>query len=417
MQKISAMFGVVLGVGILTTYANDMPSGGDGIPFLTNQASLIVKVAKAEMIAAGSGSAATLYSAKVAEVLKGTARPGDVLNVEVIPEGTSSPKAEYLEESIVFLSGPISKEQAKRRGIVREGDVYLVMSGTRGIIPVNEPGRWEALRDYITADKKGRLEWAQKYSKSKDTFLQRSALLEVAQRPANDPQVLELLGDAIRSQEVTSRNKDLAVRSLQHSNSEEALKHLRDFAQDKNTPKALRATAVEALVSLPGGRQELQRIRNDGDEVLAPVASQALAKSEPRENDVAVSPSRLEAIGKGLKSPTASNRRRAAEQAKQFTYSSDLAELLKGALTSPKEAVPVKQAAIEALTGFNNRASATILESIATDDQQPMEVRTAAIMGIARMDTGVGVSVLRRLKTSLRDAQLSELAGGLAEGR
>jgi len=413
-QVLARIVALVVGIGAGVATASDIPFGGDGIPYLSQASTLTIRVAQAERIAAGEKARAVFFSVQVGEVLKGEVKPGTTLNVAVVLEAGAAPDGATLKESIVFLTGPLPRERAQGLGLARDGETYLVVSGRYGIVPAGDETRQAAIREYIGADKEGRLGWARKYLANKDAFLQRSALLEAAERPADDPAVLDLLGEALRSEVVTPRNKDVAIRSLQYSDSPAALQPLREFVHDGDAPHALRASAVQALGSVPGGRQELQALREEMDNLMAPVARGVLERLQ-QQNDAAAPPGQVEKIRKGLKSPNPRDRRQAAEQAKRFAYSEDVSDLLKEALANPEEKLSVKQAAIEALASFNNREAATLLQAVATDEKQSDDVRSEAIMGIARMESGVSANILTKLKAALKDQDLSDLAAGLAD--
>ena len=77
-----------------------------------------------------------------------------------------------------------------------------------------------------------------------------------------------------------------------------------------------------------------------------------------------------------------------------MTYNEGLGSSLKAVVTRESGKSLVKKEALDVLASFNTREAADILAGIAKDDNQPKDIRGAAILAVRRMESGIGTSVL-----------------------
>ncbi len=414
------VLGLIAGVGRPAS-ADDLVFGADGIPYLVARSSLIVRVEAAERRPARGDARMIFFEVRAGERLKGEIEPGGTVTVALRPEvvGAATPP-DIPPNSLLFLSGPLQGEQAQRQGIdSAERPIHVVVSGRYGVWTPDAQSeqRLASLRDYLELREKAGVQWAQKYLESNDRYLQRSALLEVSNQPAEDPEVIAILSDALKSDQVTPTNKDLAVHSLEICNSPRALGPLLELSRSPNAPRSLRTSALDAIGSLPGGRDELRQLERLNDPFTAPGASEVLRKLQEPAERRAAPPETIERIRNDFIAKDSATRRQALDRIRTLAYSDQIGDVLTEVLSRPQEPRAVKQAALEALAGFNTRAAAEELATFITTKEQPVELRIEAIMAIARMETGVGTQVLNDLTDKLEEPELKTLAEGLAEGR
>ena len=411
-----AAMGLVLG-GVLETSAADIPFGADGLPYLARRSSLVVEVAEAE---AGptAGTAALLYRVKPRRVLRGT--PAALASLLVLAPRVAEARApKELVGGLLFLSGPLSDQDERQRGLARRDEpVYELVGGRSGAIPASDAGARATAREYVALqDPAARLTWAVERVTDPDPFVQRSALLELAEpgRGAADEAVVGRLLESLRSDRVRSDNKGVAVQLLERTQSPRASAGLAELAKRPTTPPNLRREAVRALSSVPGGEVHLREFRDGTDPVLAPAARRALELKQPGGPERP----RPDAVGKyrqQLASPDERTRREGALALGRLEYSADsVKELRSSALSRNETSAAVRLAAIESLSRFSRTDSAEALKEVAMEEGLPKPVRAAAVMGIAKMESGVGLEALRQLAASVRDPEIKRLATGLAD--
>lgn len=263
--------------------ATDVPYGADSLPFLGHKARVVaevVKASKADMkFDLGTSIPPSAYRATLGKTFKGKPQQQEV--ILLFPEALDLSSADQLQKAAVFLT-PAKK---LREPVTSQLPVYDVVGGRYGVIPL-APGREDAIGRYLSRvqpDSKGPkepdLNWAKNNLVSSDEFLQRSAVMEVG-RYARKPEAVTLLSEALRSEKTDLGAKRAAVNALQRSNSAEAVKSLRDAAENPKLPQPLRKTAVQAMGSLPGGMDQLRAWKNSKDDALKESAAQQILAYE-----------------------------------------------------------------------------------------------------------------------------------------
>jgi hypothetical protein len=270
--------------------ADDMPFGADALSQLVDEARVIVVAGKARALPTDKALARDprrvamhAFAVQVAEVLKGPADKGSELRVGII-EGSDTPRAKEIANAILFLQ-PLSAEALAKTNIIGKGPAYIVVSGDYGIVASDVPGRKEAVRSYVGAAgarklaTKEVLQWARRHLASPDPFLQRSAVVDLhfANR---DPAAVKQLGEALLSDAVLPETKRSAIVALERASGPDAAAHLKAFAENQAMHKGLRAAAVKAFRSLPGGDDQLRQWSATTDSILAPAAQSILRGRE-----------------------------------------------------------------------------------------------------------------------------------------
>jgi hypothetical protein len=415
-RSLAAALGLALTSAVAALSA-DVPFGADGLPYLARRASLVVEVAEARALE--PTAAFVLFELKTRRVLQGTRDLAAPL-VALAPRAPGVPEARTLTGSLVFLAGPLDAAGAKQRGVPPDRPVYEMVGGRTGVIAASDERAAAAAREYLALkEPTARLAWARKEATDPDPFVQRSALLEFAEpgRELADDAVVSVLLESLRSERVRADNKGVAVQLLEQSQSPRAAAALAELARSPSAPAGLRQEAVRALSTLPGGEEPLREFQAGKDPLLAPAARKALELTRPEV------PSRASAdVVRQYRAQLASDdprvRREGAVAAGKLEYSADLVKDLRTSALNPKETSPsVRLAAIESLSRFSQLDSAEALKDVASDETLPRSVRAAAVMGMARLETGVGLTALKQLADRVRDPEIKKLAAGLADQR
>jgi hypothetical protein len=401
---------LLAGVGSAAS-SSDLRFGADGLPYLARNATLVVEVASAERLRATP--AAQLFQVRPGRVLKGSAA-GPLLVVVALARDVPPP--EVVPEATLFLR----PRRADAFGDLVPGGrpSFEVVSGGVGVVKPDSSGRRkDTIREYVAlAESGGKLEWAKRNLAAEDAYVQRSAMLELAEptRSPSDPGVVQVLSECLRASGTKWENKGMAVNLLARSASPEATSVLDGVARDAAAPQALRLDAVQAVAGLPGGRERLREYR--ADPVLAPKAEKILRDQPVTGDATPPTPRRtLADVQRLMASRTLSERREGASAAGELVFSEDVVRLLRQA-AGPRETSPAVQlAALDSLARFNRRESALALSEVARDAQLPPSVRASAVLSLAKIESGVAQPVLRQLADTLQDAELRKLAKGLAE--
>ena len=391
--------------------ASDLRFGADGLPYLARNAAVVVEVASARKMRATPD--AQLFEVNPGTFLKGTAAAPLLVVVAVTRD---VPPPEVGPGATLFL-------RARRAGafdgiVPADRPAFEVVSGGVGVVKHDDAGnRQRSVREYVALSESGRkFEWAKANLGAEDPYVQRSAMLEMAEptRSLSDQAVVQALADCVRATGTKWDNKSVAVSLLAQSRSPVATQALDGLARDLKAPHALRLDAVQAISGLPGGRERLRELQ--ADPVLAPKVKILLERRDAGEGPVSAAPRRnLADVRRLMASATAAERKEAASAAAELRFSADVVRMLRQAAGPAEKSPAVQLAAVESLARFNRRESALALSEIARDAQLPSTVRASALLSLARIESGVSQPVLRQLATSLQDAELKKLAKGLAE--
>lgn len=282
----------------LSALATDLPYGSDALPYLARRSSVVIVAANSESVtlpikddvADPRTLTVALYAVEVKDSLKGDAQVGAKI-VVAIPEAVKLPSVETLNDSFLFLDGPLQGEQRTAIGIERDGAIYLVISGRYGVVSANEQLRTAAVRDYLALEEldepatiERKLLWAEQHLDKSDTFLQRSAILESARHPTHDKAV-QLLTRAVRSNAISPQNKREAINGLEMTMSANAVQPLKEIAENSELPKSLRVAAIRAAGAVPGGTDELRKWNDSSDPVLKSSAAETIEHIERGRDD------------------------------------------------------------------------------------------------------------------------------------
>jgi hypothetical protein len=416
MRTILTAVAVVAVVGGITLpmHADDVPYGADGLPYLTRRSTLVVEVEDARTL--DPTRTFVVYEVKARRALKGTVDAAASI-VALSPRVAGVKEAKDLVGGLLFLDGPLDEAARKARGVDRKGPVYDVVAGTKGAIPSSDKGALGTAREYLALkEPDARLTWAVERISNADPYVQRSALLELAEptrKPADDT-VVARLAESLRSENVRADNKGVMVQLLERTKSPRATAALADLAKTKTAPPVLRQEAVRALGSVPGGDTVLRELREGKDPMVAPAAQRALELIRPEAQ--ARPPDAASKYRAQLASPDARARQEGAAALGSMDFSAELVADLRQSALNPKEtSQSVRLAAVASLARFSKKESAEALKAVASDESLSSSVRAAAVMGIAKLETGVSLQALKELAGSLRDPEIKKLAAGLAD--
>jgi hypothetical protein len=282
---------VVLAIGLAINwpgYADDLPFGADALRHLTNESKAVIRAADPRRLASDAArtddpslTPYATYSVRVAEVLKAEFPVKSDIRI-ALPEAFNVRSVNQLENAILFVR-PFSEDDIKQSNIPPGGDVYLVVSGRYGAVDAAPANRKVAIQEYLESTRspdavlseairgERTLTWTERHLDSADTFLQRSAIIDLFYERSR-PRALEQLGRAVRSESVLPNLKNTAIQALEASGAAAAAQPLREIAEDEKVQKRLRESAVKAFQSLPGGADQLRRWSEAGDDVLSPAA-------------------------------------------------------------------------------------------------------------------------------------------------
>jgi hypothetical protein len=266
--------------------ADDMAFGADALGHLAGSADVIIVTGDPSRLGSDPQAAAAPYRAKFAtfsvraeEVLKGNVAVGDIVRIAIL-EGPDLPGTDDLAHAIVFLR-PLPAAQLAQTNISAGTQVYVVVSGSHGVIDASLASRKAAVRAYLEVAGSGSqrreqlLGWTERNLASADAFLQNSAVVELHSE-SDDPRAVRQLGEALGSDAVLPSVKRSAIRALESSSVPAAAVPLRELAENTKMPRVLRQEAVKALREVPGGEQHLRRWSAGSDSILAPAARAAL---------------------------------------------------------------------------------------------------------------------------------------------
>lgn len=393
--------------------ASDLRFGADGLPYLARNATVVVEVASARKVRATTD--AQLFEVRPGAVLKGSA-PGPLLVVVAMTRDVPPP--EVGPGATLFLR-PV-RANTFAHIVPADRAAFEVVSGGVGVVKADPAGRRQrTVREYVALPESGRkLEWAKRNLGASDPYVQRSAMLEMAEptRSPSDPALVQALADCLRTTDTKWDNKGVAVNILAQSRSPVATQALDGLARDLKAPNGLRLDAVQAISALPGGREKLREYH--GDPVLAPRAKILLERRDSSEGPPASArpPRRdLADVRRLMASRTAAERKEAASAASELQFSDDVVTLLRQAAGPAEKSPAVQLAAVESLGRFNRRESALALSEVVKDAQLTPTVRASALLSLSRIESGLSQPVLRQLAATLQDAELKKLASGLAE--
>lgn len=431
---------VCVGIAALTSPAGvqgaDLPYGADSIPYLATAADVVIEAGESELDRGAERAEAAVYQVAVRKVLPKDAarvrrgpdrkggeapdggkrqapmREGDRI-VVVLPRLPGFEEPPTLQGSVLFLSGPLSREQWDDLKLPADRPAFRVVSGHYGALRGDlQP----EVRAYLETAPEERLEWASKVLKKEDALLQRSGVFEIASHVKASPdRAVSLLQDALRSDAVNARNKDVAIQGLGRSGSEKAREVLVDFAREQTQPAMLRESAVKALTNLPESRDILMEWRQSDDELLAPSAAEALNFMQSRAASLApATEGRIREVQEKLRADEAAERLEGIRAAEQLQPSKEVLVVLKEIVRNPSERMSLRVSALQAIANANDGASAEVLAEIAKDKKQSQSLRTNALVALSRIERGVSSTVLKELATTLDDDSLAKLAAALA---
>ena len=391
--------------------AADLPFGANALPHLAAEASLITQTREAQ-VEFTTEPGMMVYRVLRGDVIRGGNQTPQTVLVGCPVELAPPAEAEFTN-AIMFAFGPLDREQLEAWGLDPQLQVYQLVGDRYGVIDATNQ-RLVAIQEYLrTSEGEGQKQWINKYLKTEDEFLQRSAVVAVEPQ-LTTPDAIALLTEAVRSDTVDLENRRLALQLLASSESAAALGAIREVAQETKAPESLRVAAVSAIASMSGGMAQIEVWSRGNDPVLSPAAKEIQASAASKQQSVEMAPS---AILEQLKSPVLMERLEAAESARRAQPSEELLEGLRLTIFNPQEKGVVKVAAMESLGILRVPSAMRILESSALDQKQDIEARKAAVMAIARMNTEEAAAILRRIASSVQEPEIQKLAKGLAESQ
>jgi hypothetical protein len=266
--------------------ADDMGFGADTLGYLSKEARAVVRVTEPRAMTDSFSESASInyvrYVVRVVERYVGDAVvAGRDIQIAFIRSQDIRDKGS-LTDSIVFLKR-IPKEDIEQSNIQGADGVHLVVSGRYGAIAVGagHPERLESIRSYVSIgpsrgprQQDGLFGWIEKYGRSKDPLLQRSAVVDLYFL-RSDPRSVAQLGNMLKA-DVRSPEKSIAIMALGYSGLQSAADPLRNLAENPLEPEHFRTQAVRAYKSLPDGGVQLQFWKQSTDGILSNAAEGAL---------------------------------------------------------------------------------------------------------------------------------------------
>ncbi len=398
----------------LEARASDAPFASDTLPVLIAEAKVIVRTTPNDAGFLSNSSRAVLFSVKAREVLRGEVDLERPLQVVLTPSPRDGFRKESLNDALLFLRAPLSRAALDRLGLNADGPVYALAYGENGRIAAGKE-RIAAVKQYpvrsaaFPADRLEGLAWAERFVKSEDEFLRRSALFENLRyaRDDSDSRVVALCNTVLDSQAFDPGDKEIAIQTLRETKRYGAVQVLSDYAQDRTTPLGSRVSALEAMATLPKGRDELSRLTKEGVAPIVAPAAQRVLESVRRaaKQDSAPMPSagEVKEISTLLSAKNLTERLKGLDQAANFGFSDELFNTMKARLAEPKAGIAEKQRVIDVVSkvGRNRPEVAEFLKTVVTDRKSVEDIRSSAIFGLGKMETGISAGALKDLTALL----------------
>ncbi|RWD29379.1 MAG: hypothetical protein EOS34_28045 [Mesorhizobium sp.] len=268
---------IILGTGY--SWPDDVPFGADSLAYLADEADLIVLATQARPAGFSGGDHTqplyVTYDVQIGETLRGSASGGQIR--VAVPESLDFRSVADVESSILFLSALTAEpSRADQSGTLVS---HVLLGGHYGAVAVQDTERLKAIKEYL-GDPSSAVNWARTHIVSADEFLQRSAVISLYNQNPSQA-VVDALALAANSTQISVENTQIVVRALEASQLEAAVEPLRALASNPHQPEAVRRSAVEALVSVPGGLQELESM-TDAEDLFLRELAQSVTANLPR---------------------------------------------------------------------------------------------------------------------------------------
>jgi hypothetical protein len=411
----------------------DLAYGADALPFLTTHASVIVEVGpKVKTLKKADSDRKipySLYQVKVGAVLKGKAKQGTELRA-LFPPGEDVKEADKLSGAILFLWGPLDKDQAKAWGAEPGEDLFGAVSGRSGVVPgkdeddkpaVRAKDVKAAVRAYVEASGSNMalLEWATEHAASKNTFLQRSASLTLERQAAKlqDEKIAKVVTNTMWSREVTVGNKLVMLNALGNNGGKDCLGALKECAEmtESRVSRQVRHRAVEILGGFKEGEKVLKEWQTGDDKVLAAKATEVIARQKSSEAQNVPTKQQEASLVERLTSADRKTRLEGINESARYEPTVRIQGSLRKLMENDKEDLSIRLLAVKAVARGKEKADAEALASIAKEKNKPSLLRRSAVLGIAKMPPKVRGPVLESLSRELDDPEVKALLDGLLE--
>lgn len=256
-----------------------LPHGGRELPRVSQSASQIVRVEGPVTCRFARKSHLIYFHVKVGEVLKGDVAPGSHIWIATQAWRLNSLNLgveERYDRAVFFLSKAVTREKLQLdEWPVDEGPTYL-MEG--GIEPERFQRDWDfaALKEYLVADRAGRLGWAKDQLYSPTNW--RSAIWELEFHDLDEPGAVALALAALELPPIDRLVQDEAIYLLNlKSDAPATAAFFERAAKDKSLPAEWRKRLVCCLDTAHEGHAKVEAWLRSDDPVLREGAEDARA--------------------------------------------------------------------------------------------------------------------------------------------
>jgi hypothetical protein len=219
----------------------------------------------------------TTYKVAVQQVVIGDVAVSQAIRI-AIADHLGIEGAEALNGALLFLT-PATTDLFNVSNLPRGESIYIVVGGRLGVVPNANAGTVSAVQRYVSradgpVDSVG---WAARHLKNTDSFLQRSAIMDLYLQHDRSG-AFNLLSEAVRAEAIHESNRGLAIEALEATGKAQAKAPLKALAEDASQSTPLREQAVEALSTLPGAEGQISQWRSSNDALLSEAADRVAAK-------------------------------------------------------------------------------------------------------------------------------------------